>query len=172
MTITTHWFVIATAIAAVLASISIWSPRSLKLKIIALLCAGAFLPVGYFSLNDILSRPKPAQLETVHKDIDQVKVLSSMMVEDEAIYLWLRLPEVTEPRSYVLPWSDEVAKQLHKANQDAEEQGTEVEMKKPFEKTVDNQEPVFYAAPPPAPPEKQANTDEQPILFNAASSEE
>lgn len=171
MTVTTHWFVIATALAAVLASIAIWSPRALQLKIAALICATALLPLTYVSLNDILSRPKPIQLEAVHKDIEQVQVLSSVMKEDEAIYLWLQIPEVDEPRSYKLPWSDEIAKELHKAQQEAEQSGTEVNMKKPFEKTVDSLEPVFYAAPPPAPPAKEA-PEESPILFKAAKTEE
>jgi len=168
MTITTNWFVLATALTAVLASIAIWSPRSLPLKIGALICATAFLPLGYFGLNDILSRPKPVLLETVHKDIEQVQVLSSIMKENEAIYLWLQLPEVEEPRSYELPWSEETAKQLHKAQQDAEQTGTEVKMKKPFEKTMDTEDPIFYAAPQTPPPMKDS-TDDTPVLFNAAS---
>ena len=171
MTVTTHWFVIATALAAVLASIAIWSPRSLPLKVAALLCATGLLPVTYASLNDILSRPKPMQLESVHKDVEQVQVLSSIMKENDAIYVWLQLPEVDEPRSYRLPWSDETAKELHKAQQEAEQSGTEVKMNKPFEKTVDSQDPVFYAAPPPAPPAKEV-AEETPILFKAAKSEE
>jgi len=170
MTVTTHWFVIATALAAILATIAIWSPRALPLKIASLLCATLLLPVTYFSLNDILSRPKPVELEAVHKDIAQVHVISSVMKEDEAIYIWLQIPEVEEPRAYKLPWSDETAKELHKAQQEAEQAGTEVKMKKPFERTVDNQEAVFYAAPPPAPPEKEA-VEESPILFQAASEE-
>jgi len=168
MTVTTHWFVISTALIAVLASIAIWSPRLLALKVAALACATALLPIGYYGLNDILSRPKPVQLEAVHNDIDQVQVLSSIMKEDEAIYLWLQIPEVEEPRSYKLPWSDAVAKELHKAQQEAEQSGTEVKMKKPFEKTMDSEEPVFYATPPPAPPAKDA-PEEKPILFKAAS---
>ncbi len=171
MIVTTHWFVIATALAAVLASIAIWSPRSLPPKIASLICATALLPVCYFSLNDILSRPKPVQLESIHKEIAEVQVLSSVMREGEAIYVWLQIPEVDEPRSYRLPWSDETAKQLHKAQQEAEQTGTEVNMKKPFEKTADNQAPIFYAAPQTAPPEKQV-ADQNPILFKAASNQE
>ncbi len=171
MTVTTHWFVIATALAAVLASIAIWSPRALPLKVTALLCATALLPITYASLNDILSRPKPVQLEAVHNDVDQVQVLSSIMREDEAIYLWLQIPNVDEPRSYQLPWSDETAKELHKAQQEAEQSGTQVQMKKPFEKTVDDQEPVFYAQPPAAPPAKEVAQD-TPILFKAAKNED
>lgn len=171
MIVTTYWFVIAIALAAVLASIAIWSPRSLPPKIASLICATALLPLCYFSLNDILSRPKPVALETIHKDVSQVNVLSSVMKEGEAIFLWLQIPQVEEPRSYRLPWSEETAKQLHKAQQEAEQTGTEVKMKKPFEKTVDNQEPIFYAAPPPAPVEKQA-VEQDPILFQAAKDEE
>lgn len=168
MTVTTHWFVIGAALAAVLSSIAIWAPRSVKIKVVALVSAALFLPVGYIGLNDILSRPKPMQLETAHKKLQEVGVLSSLMKEDEGIYLWLQIPDITEPRSYRLPWSDEAAKQLHKAQQEAEAQGTNVQMKKPFEKTMDSQEPVFYAAPQAALPPKKA-PDDQPILFKSAA---
>ncbi len=167
MTVTTHWFVIGATLAAFLCSIAIWAPRSVKVKVTALLSASLFLPVGYISLNDILSRPKPVQLETVHRHLEEAAVVSSLMKENEGIYLWLQLPDIAEPRSYKLPWSEETAKQLHKANQDAEQSGTKVQMKKPFERSQDTLEPVFYAAPQQALPPKQA-PDDQPILFNAA----
>ena len=93
------------------------------------------------------------------------------MKEDVGIFLWLQLPDVAEPRSYKLPWSTEAAKQLHKAQQDAESKGTEVKMKKPFEKNIDNRDAIFYASPQPAPPAKEA-PDEKPILFNASASED
>lgn len=168
MTVTTHWFVIGAALAATLSSIAIWAPRSVKIKVSALVCAALFLPVAYIGLNDILSRPKPIQLETAHRQLEEVGVLSSLMKENEGIYLWLQLPDVEEPRAYKLPWSEETAKQLHKANQEAEAKGTEVQMKKPFETTVDNREAVFYAAPQVAPPPKAA-PEEQPIVFKAAA---
>ena len=170
MTVTTHWFVIAAALVGLLATIAIWAPRSVKLKVSALLCASLFLPLGYISLNDILSRPKPISLESVHKQIDEVKIVSALMKEDVGIFLWLQIPEVAEPRSYKLPWSTEVAKQLHKAQQDAEAEGTEVKMKKPFEKNLETREAIFYAAPQPAPPSKAA-PDEKPILFNASATD-
>jgi hypothetical protein len=107
-------------------------------------------------------------LETAHKELEEVAVISSLMREDEGIYLWLQIPEVTEPRSYKLPWSEEAAKQLHKAQQSAEANGTEVQMKKPFTKTLDTEEPVFYAAPQAALPPKQP-PEEQPIVFKSAA---
>ena len=170
MTVTTHWFVIAAALAGLLATIAIWAPRSLKLKVSALLCASLFLPLGYISLNDILSRPKPMSLESAHKTIEEARIVSAVMKEDVGIYLWLQLPEVTEPRSYKLPWSTEVAKQLHKAQQDAEAKGTEVKMKKPFEKNLETRDAIFYAPPQPAPPAKAA-PDDNPILFNASATD-
>lgn len=171
MTVTTHWFVIAAALVGLLATIAIWSPRVLKLKVTALLCASLFLPLGYISLNDILSRPKPMSLESVHKQLEEVQIVSAMMKEDVGIYLWLQLPEIAEPRSYKLPWTEEVAKQLHKAQQDAEVTGTEVKMKKPFEKNMDNRDAIFYAAPQAAPPPKAAPQD-NPILFKSAATDE
>ena len=168
MTVTTHWFVITAALTALLCSIAIWAPRSVKLKVAALICAAMFLPIGYTALNDILSRPKPMNLETAHRELQDVAVISSLMREDEGIYLWLQIPEIAEPRSYKLPWSEEAAKQLHKARQTAEANGTAVQMKKPFTKTLDTEKPVFYAAPQAALPPKQP-PEEQPIVFNSAA---
>lgn len=170
MTVTTHWFVIAAALVGLLATIAIWAPRSLKLKILALLCASLFLPLGYISLNDILSRPKPMSLESAHQQLEEVRIVSAMMKEDVGIYLWVQLPNVAEPRSYKLPWSTEIAKDLHKAQQQAEAEGTEVKMKKPFEKNIDTRDAIFYASPQAAPPPKAA-PQEKPILFNAAASD-
>jgi len=92
MTITTHWFVIAAMLAAVLCSIAIWSRRPLKMKLIAVTCVALILPVSYVGLNDILSRPKPIGLEALHSKLDEAAVISSLMKEDEGIYLWLALP--------------------------------------------------------------------------------
>jgi len=171
MTITTHWFVLATTLAAILSTIAIWAPRKLQLKVLALVCATGFLPLAYMSFNDILSRPKPAQLETLVNGKDDLTVLSSIMREDEAIYLWLQLPDAREPRSFQLPWSEATAKELHKATQEAEDTGTAVKMTQPQEKTEDTQQPVFYAQPQEPPPEKQIEEDEA-IVFKAAKSEE
>ena len=49
MTVTTHWFVIGALLLSVLATISIWAPRSLKIKIAALVSVALLLPLGYTS---------------------------------------------------------------------------------------------------------------------------
>ena len=84
--------------------------------------------------------------------------------EGEAIYLWLRLPDVTQPRAYVLPWNRNAAQQLQDVGREAERTGTEVIMRGPFAPLDDRQEELFYAPPQPAPPAKQPSGEDTPIL--------
>ena len=49
-----------------------------------------------------------------------------------------------------------MAEQLQQAARDAAEQQSAVRMRVPFEPTLDNQEPRFYALPQPALPPKDA----------------
>jgi hypothetical protein len=83
-------------------------------------------------------------------------VLGSSLREDDGIYLWLQLPNAGEPRSYVLPWDREIAEQLQAAQREAEETQGGLKMRLPFEPSLDDREPKFYAMPQPAPPEKEA----------------
>src|SRR3546814_15454178 len=57
----------------------------------------------YGGATELLSRPKPLRLEW--RDAGKAEVVSAMPIEDEAIYLWLSMPDEREPRAYVLPWS-------------------------------------------------------------------
>ena len=77
------------------------------------------------------------------------------LIHGKAIYLWLGMEGVDEPRAYVLPWSQEMAKQLNGAQREAQQTGTSVLMQKPFENSLDNRDRQFYAAPVPPPPEKE-----------------
>ena len=141
-------------LAAALATIAIWSRRKLLPKVSALLAAILILPVTYASFAELLSKPKPIKLEWWHKQSEEATVVSSVMREDEGIFLWLQIKGIQEPRSYVLPWDQELAKQLHEAQQKAEESNSELRMRLPFEKTLDDMEPKFYALPQIAPPPK------------------
>ncbi len=161
------WFGTAALIIGALASIAIWSPRDRKIKLGALACATALLPVCYFSLDDLLGRPKAIDLEAAIGYTEEAAVLSSVVEEDIAIYLWLKLEGIDEPRSFELPWNKQMAVDLHQAQQQAEAEGTKVKMRRPTEDSLDDQEPVFYAAAQPAPPPKQA-PDESPLVFQAS----
>ncbi len=77
------FFAIAGALAAVLALISIWSPRRVWTKVTALVTTALFLPVAYISLVDMLSRPKPVDMEWLNANATSAAVLGAQMIEDE-----------------------------------------------------------------------------------------
>ena len=149
-------FAASTALAAVLAAISIWSHRRLLAKVAALFAMALFIPTVYLSYADLLSRPKPASLEWWHRDASEATVVGSQLREGEAIYLWIELPDTDEPRAYRLPWIQELAKQLHGAQRDAQTRGTKVKMRLPFKDRTEDQEMLFYAQPQPPLPPKHA----------------
>ncbi len=151
----TALFAVLGGLAFVLVNIAIWSPRKLRVKMGALATAALFLPVAYMSLSEMLSRPKPVDSEWARRELAEATVIGSQMVEGEAIYLWLGIEGIEEPRAYVLPWDEKTARQLHGARRNAEASGTKVKMRNPFEESNDKRERIFYAAPQPPPPQKQ-----------------
>jgi len=154
MTELTYLFALVAVLAGLVASISIWAPRRLGIKLCALANAALFLPATYVALTQLLSMPKPVTFEWWHGQADEATVLSSSMQEEKGIYLWLQLPDVPEPRAYVLPWNQQMAEQLQAALREAEESRTDVQMRLPFEPSLDDREPKFYALPQPALPSK------------------
>ncbi|MFQ5775518.1 MAG: hypothetical protein ACE5GS_13430 [Kiloniellaceae bacterium] len=162
------------ALAAILANIAVWAPRRLWIKLGALATTAVFLPAGYLALAEMLGRPKPIKIEWARQELAEASVLSSRMEEGEAIYLWLGVPGIDEPRSYVLPWNQRLARQLRGAERTAQQNGAQVRMRSPFERSLDEREQKFYAAPPPPPPLKRQPA-ENPLNFrhsgpNAGSS--
>jgi hypothetical protein len=155
MSLVFYLFVISLGLATVLASICVWSPRAVWIKIGALVIALLFLPVTYVSVVELLGRPKPIAFEWKRPDFSDAKVIAADMREGESIYLWLRMPGVDEPRFYILPWDQELAKQLHGAQREASARGTAVHAKNLFRTNLDSQQPVFYAMPQPARPPKE-----------------
>ncbi len=156
-----HLFAASAALATVLAVISIWSHRKLWAKISAVLATALFIPTIYLSYTDLLSRPKPANLEWWHRNATEATVVGSRLREGEAIYVWIEMADTDEPRAYKLPWQQEMAKQLYGAQREAEANGTKVQMRLPFADRVEEQEPLFYALPQPSLPPKhveQGNT--------------
>lgn len=163
-----YLFAISLGLATVLASICIWSPRAVWIKVSALVTAVLFLPVTYISVVELLSRPKPIALEWKRPDFSEAKVLGADMREGESIYLWLRMPEVEEPRFYILPWDQELAKQLHGAQREAGARGTAVHAKNLFRTNQDRQQPMFYALPQPAQPPKEPPVYD-PLIFESGA---
>ena len=164
MTELTYLFATLAVLVGLITSISIWAPRQLWLKLGALGAATLVLPVAYAGFAHLLSMPKPVAFEWWHAHADEATVLASTVHEEEGIYLWLQLGDTPEPRAYLLPWSRDLAEQLQAARREAERQGGDVRMRAPFEPSLDNREPKFYALPQPAPPPKDG-ADPGPELY-------
>jgi hypothetical protein len=157
-------FVVAAMLLCILATHSVWAPRRVGVKISALVTTLLFLPVAHAAMLVLLSKPKPVHLEWWQAHAEEAAVLGSSMQEGHGIYLWLQMAGIVEPRSYVLPWSQEMAQQLQDALREAEENGTGVQMRLPFEPSLDNRQPRFYALPQPAFPPKD-RLDPAPDIF-------
>ena len=162
-------FAVLVGLAAVLVNIALWSPRNIKIKIGALVTMALFLPVAYMSLSEMLSRPKPISIEWSHRHLAEATVLSSHMEEGKAIYLWLGIEDSNEPRAYVLPWNEQMARQLHGARRTAKQTGSRVQMRLPFENSQDRRDQVFYAQPQPPAPAKQQPA-QNPLNFQHSQS--
>lgn len=106
----------------------------------------------YGGMIEVLGRAKPARLEW--RDLQQAEVLGSSMRENEAIFVWLQLPGDPEPRAYVLPWSMDTAQGLQTAMEESEANGNGVQMTMSGQPGLDEREPMFYAPPQPALPDK------------------
>ena len=149
------FYAVFVVLAAALALVAVWSRRRLAVRAgsIALLALTAVVAYGAF--NDLLSRPKPAALELRRAAIEEAEVLGAALREGQGIYLWLRLPEIIEPRYYVLPWRLRVAEELQQAMREAERNRSGLIMRLPFEKGLEKREaPRFYAVPQPKLPDK------------------
>ena len=161
-------FCVIAVIAAALANIGIWSPRALWVKLTAVSLFALFLPAAYLAFAELMSRPKPVSIEWANRAVPNAMVLGSRMIEDKAIYIWLGIEGMDEPRAYALPWNQELAKQLHKAQREAQSGGGELMMRKPFEpKQKSVGEPVFYPSPRKAPPPKPTAQTQKPFAFEA-----
>lgn len=153
-----YLFVVLLGLASSLAAISIWSPRPFWIKVCAITVAALLLPTAYFSLVELLSRPKPIALEWAQRDLSEAVVIGADLREGKSIYLWLKVDGLDEPRSYVLPWDQKLAEQLHGARREAEAKGTGVRVNRPFMSKQEKGHLVFYAAPRAAPAPKTPPT--------------
>lgn len=117
--------------------------------------------IGYalYFYNQLLSRPKPITQEYFSQAKDAV-VLGTRAKGDGTVYLWLQLPDREYPSYYVMTWNGQAAHELEIAQREAAQQDGLVLMHHPFRRNAQRGlraqeiDPVFYASPPPRPPEK------------------
>lgn len=136
------------ALVSGLGGIAIWARRPTPIKVAALILSALLIVTTYAGFIELLGRPKPATLEFVAK-VEGATVLGAKLLEGEAIYLWLQLAGEPEPRSYVLPWSNEQAVQLQEAMREADSEGSAVRIRGPLRSLQATREPAFYAQPQP-----------------------
>ncbi len=149
-----YLFIPMAFLAATLGGIAIWSRRGLWIKICAVLATALFMPAAYAGLFDLLSRPKPIAFEWIEASAKEAMVLGATIREGEAIYLWLLIDGVMEPRYYVMPWSLELAQELQTVLRQARGGDGGVAMRLPFERSLARDYPIFYKTPQPAFPLK------------------
>lgn len=142
--------------AALLASIAIWAPRKTPIRVLALAAMALFMPIIYFQFVGLLAKPKPVEWAWIEGDVDTAEVLSVSFDEGKAIYMWLRLDGMIEPRFYSLPWRQQDAEDLEDAMEQASRTRSNVIVKDPFSKrSLEERGGVSVEIIPPAPQPKK-----------------
>lgn len=110
---------------------------------------------GYAGFVLLLGQPKPIEFSALTSDKEALTLVSSHLVEGEAIYLWTLKEGSAEPTSYRLPWRLEDAKKLQKAKKTAEAVGSPVKVLRSGNPNDGAQsEWTFRVSPPKAPAPK------------------
>ena len=157
-------FVLAAVAAGILAAITVWSRRGVKMKVVAIAAAALFIPLAYGSFTELMSKPKPIQMEWRYDDLAEATVIAATSRENEAIYLWLQIDGVDEPRAYALPWNRRANEQLQAATREAEANQSEVRAQLPFSQDHAAYDELFYATPQDVPAAK-APIAQQPLVY-------
>lgn len=164
MTDVPQYFALVALLAAGLATVAIWSPRRLLVRVGALALATLFLPTAWAAMSDLMSRPKPVEFEWWHQNAEKATVIASKLRENDGIYLWLEFDGALEPLAYKAPWDRRMAEELEKARAEADRNGVPLVMRNPFERSFDRRERKFYALPQPALPDKPY-ANEKPSMY-------
>lgn len=157
MDIIYYIFAAALGVAAILCSIAIWAPRDARVRFLALAVMTLFLPVVYVQFTDLLSRPKPMSFALFERNAEKAEVLSVSFDEGRAIYIWLRLDGMIEPRFYSLPWRQKMAEDLEDGMVQASKNRSGLLMINPFSKQDPEERgsTALKIIPPMTPPMKQ-----------------
>ena len=77
----TYIFIAIVLLAAILAPLAAWTPRSAWVRVGALIVTLLIVPIAFFQVTEMLSRPKPAKYEWLRRNVDKVTVLSASFDE-------------------------------------------------------------------------------------------
>lgn len=166
MDIIYYLFAGTAGIALALASLAIWAPRRTPVRVVAVVIVALFLPVLYLQMLEMLSKPKPISFEWYEANAERAQLLGVTMNEGQAIYLWLLLDDLSEPRAYKVPWDLKLAEKLEDSVDEAVRRGATIVLRKPFfrKSTEDLGSLNMQIVPPPMPPQKRPPMP--PQIFN------
>ena len=156
-----NWFfILLTILISFIIALSIWSRKKVKYKVLSILLGVFTYLVSYGSLLEILSRPKPKNLELLNKYANELTLLHVNWVEGEAIYLLVQLDDIVEPRLYKFPWNTSQAQEYDEMLEKGRENGEEVKIANPFYPTnAEERKTLIYTAPAkPLPPKEAPET--------------
>ena len=156
-----NWFfALLTILITFIIAISIWSRKKVKYKILSILIGVFAYFISYATLLEILSRPKPKNLELLNKYANELTLLHVNWVEGEAIYLLVQLDDIIEPRLYEFPWNAAQAQEYDEMLEKGRENGEEVKIANPFFPTnAEERKTIIYTAPAkPLPPKEAPET--------------
>lgn len=146
-------FAVIVVSASALASLAVWSSRGPWPKGAALALSTVLIVSGFAGLIELLGIPKPARLDITDASTKDAKVLATSVREGEMIYVWLQPKDADEPRAYAMPWEDNQARQLFRALDEAQANGSEVRVRGSLTSRGLYKDAPFYVAPQePLPP--------------------
>ncbi len=153
-----NWFYATlTILISCIVGITIWSRKSVKYKILSIVLGFFSFLISYGTMLEILSRPKPKNLEVLNKYANELTLLHVNWVEGEAIYLLVQLDDMTEPRLYEFPWNAAQAQEYDEMLEKGRENGEEVKIANPFYPTnAEERKTLVYTSPAKPLPPKEA----------------
>ena len=132
MNILNWFFFIIVVLTALLTSLIFKSREKTYTKAFILVLGVSIFFISYASLLEILSRPKPKNLEILNKYVKEVTLLHVSWIEGQSIHILIRLDGVNEPRLYSFPWDPVQAQEFDEALEKGRESNEEVRISNPF----------------------------------------
>ena len=126
------FYAFLTILISCIIAIAIWSRKHVKYKVLSIVLGVFSYLVSYGTMLEILSRPKPKNLELLNKYANELTLLHVNWVEGEAIYLLVQLDNLIEPRLYKFPWNASQAQEYDEMLEKGRENGEEVKIANPF----------------------------------------
>ena len=165
-----NWlYAILTLLISSVISLTFWSRKKTHYKVLSIIIGLFCFLISYGTMLEVLSRPKPKNLELLNKYTEELTLLHVNWLEGEAIYLLVQLEGLNEPRLYKFPWNAAQAQEYDEMLEKGRENGEEVKIVNPFYPTnAEERETLVYTSPakplPPKEPPQPGITSYDPSI--------